>query len=111
MPSPDAQACFFALADPTRLRIVELLSDGRALRVSDLVDQFDLTRQSLTRHLDVLCDAGITTTRREGRERYTALADDPFDSIQRWLSRYDRFWNERLADLKMLVEKEQAQWP
>ena len=53
---------FAALGDPTRRRIVELLADGQARRLSDLVVEFDSTRQTVTRHLDVLGSAGITTT-------------------------------------------------
>ena len=95
---------FAALGDPTRARIVELLSMGKSLRLSDLVQEFDSTRQTVTRHLEVLAAAGITMTERKGRERYTSLSEDAFDPIREWLSRYDRFWDERLDELKALIE-------
>lgn len=106
--APAATDVFAALGDPTRQRIVELLADGQARRLSDLVEEFDSTRQTVTRHLDVLGSAGITTTVRRGRERYTSLSEGAFDPVRDWLSRYDRFWDERLAQLKALIEEGEA---
>ena len=103
----DAEAAtevFAALGDPTRQRIVELLADGRELRLSDLTGEFESTRQTVTRHLDVLCAAGITTTTWRGRERLTSLSPDAFDPVRDWLTRYDRFWDARLERLKTLIE-------
>jgi DNA-binding transcriptional ArsR family regulator len=99
-----AMAVFAALGDPTRARIVQLLAVAHELRLSDLVEEFDSARQTVTRHLDVLGDAGVTTTQRRGRERYTSLSEDAFDPVRDWLKRYDRFWDERLEELKTLVE-------
>lgn len=99
-----AMAIFAALGDPTRARIVQLLAVAHELRLSDLVEEFDSARQTVTRHLDVLGDAGITTTEWRGRERYTSLSEDAFDPVREWLERYDRFWDERLDELKTLIE-------
>jgi DNA-binding transcriptional ArsR family regulator len=99
-----ATAVFAALGDPTRARIVQLLAGADELRLSDLAQEFDSARQTVTRHLDVLGDAGLTTTEWRGRERYTALSDDAFDPVRDWLSRYDRFWDQRLDELKTLIE-------
>ena len=103
-----ATRIFAALGDRTRQRIVELLADGRETRVSDLVREFDSTRQTVTRHLDVLAAAAITRTEWRGRERYTSLAPDAFDPARDWLRRYDRFWDEKLAQLKTLIEAEKT---
>jgi DNA-binding transcriptional ArsR family regulator len=94
---------FAALADPTRARIVQLLAGGNEMRLSDLAGAFDSTRQTVTRHLDVLEAAGITTTERRGRERYTSLSEGAFDPVRDWLVRYDRFWDERLDTLRTLI--------
>jgi DNA-binding transcriptional ArsR family regulator len=105
--NPDTEPAtevFAALGDPTRQRIVELLAEGGELRLSDLAREFDSTRQTVTRHLDVLCAAGITETTWQGRERRTSLSPDAFDPVRDWLSRYDRFWDERLERLKTLIE-------
>ncbi len=99
-----ATTIFAALGDPTRQRITELLAEGREVRLSDLTEEFDLTRQTVTRHLDVLCAAGVAKTDWRGRERYTALSEEAFDSIRDWLGRYDRFWGGKLEELKEFIE-------
>ena len=99
-----ATTIFAALGDPTRQRITEMLAGGRELRLFDLTEEFDLTRQTVTRHLDVLCAAGITKTKWRGRERYTALSEEAFDSIRDWLCRYDLFWGGKLEELKEFIE-------
>jgi len=104
MEKQGATTIFAALGDPTRQRIAELLAEGRELRLSDLAEEFDLTRQTVTRHLDVLCAAGVAKTDWRGRERYTALSEGAFDSIRDWLGRYDRFWSGKLEDLKEFIE-------
>ncbi len=108
--SPESRQAqvFAALADPTRRRIVEMLSDGAERRLSDLADAFDSTRQTVTRHLDVLAAAGITRTERRGRERLTTLSDGAFDPLRDWLQCYDRFREERLAALKTFIEAEES---
>jgi DNA-binding transcriptional ArsR family regulator len=102
---PQAIDVFAALADPTRQRIVEVLADGRELRLSDLAEEFDSVRQTVTRHLDVLSAAGVTRTEWRGRERFTSLSANAFDPVRDWLSHYDRFWDARLGQLKRLIEE------
>ncbi len=104
MKKQQATTIFAALGDPTRQRIAELLAEGRELRLSDLAEEFNLTRQTVTRHLDVLCAAGVAKTNWRGRERYTALSDEAFASIRDWLGRYDRFWDAKLEELKEFIE-------
>ena len=104
MKTQAATAIFAALGDPTRQRIAELLADGHELRLSDLAEEFDLTRQTVTRHLDVLCAAGVAKTNWRGRERYTALSEEAFDPVRDWLGHYDRFWSGKLEELKEFIE-------
>ena len=96
---------FSALADPTRRRIVELLAEGNVLRVGELVARFETSRQAVTRHLDILCEAGLVDTRWRGRERMSRLSPEAFKGIRDWLTRHDRFWEEKLGDLKALIER------
>ena len=100
----DATLVFQALADPTRRRIVELLTTEESLCVNDLASRFSMTRQAVTKHLNCLCDAGIVSTRRLGRERVATLRESGMGPARRWLDRYDRFWDQRLQDLKNIVE-------
>ena len=67
-----AQRCFHALSDETRLRLLELLRAGEQC-VCDLTDSLETGQSRLSFHLKVLKDAGLVTDRREGRWVYYAL--------------------------------------
>jgi len=98
---------FAALSDQTRQRIVELLADGQSVRISDIAIEFSSTRQAVTKHINILCETGVVTTEKRGRERFTRLADNALDPIADWLQRYDKFWGAKLSDLKELIESRQ----
>jgi ArsR family transcriptional regulator len=66
---------FQAMADPTRLRILELLK-GRELCVSAICRHFEMGQPSISRHLDLLRRAGLVTREKRGREVYYAFAAD-----------------------------------
>ena len=97
-----------ALSDPTRRHIVELLAQSEAMRVCELATKFNTTRQAVTKHLDILCNAGLVATERQGRERVSSISRDAFEPIRDWLNQYDRFWTGKLKDLKELVERREA---
>jgi len=99
---------FSALSDPTRRHIVELLTDSDAMRVSELAKKFHTTRQAVTKHLDILCNAGLVTTERPGRERISSISRDAFKPIWDWLNHYDCFWTGKLEDLKELIERRET---
>lgn len=99
---------FAALGDPTRRKIVEtLVVDGPAT-VRDLTAGLPVSRQAVTKHLEILERAGLTRTRREGRERITELAPEPFETARRWFASYDRFWGDALEKLRENVEGEES---
>ncbi len=99
---------FFALSDPTRRHIVELLAQSEAMRVCELATKFNTTRQAVTKHLDILCNAGLVATERQGRERISSISRDAFEPIRDWLNQYDRCWTGKLEDLKELIERRET---
>lgn len=86
---------FQALADPTRRRIVEALSDGET-RVGDIVAQAGIHQSGVSRHLHILHEAGFVTMRPDGQSRLYSLRPDRFRELDQWLARYRRLWEERL---------------
>jgi DNA-binding transcriptional ArsR family regulator len=96
---------FSALSDPTRRQIIELLADSKNMRICELAAKFNTTRQAVTNHLDILCNAGLVATERKGRDRISSISRDAFEPIRGWLNHYDRFWTGKLEDLKELVER------
>jgi DNA-binding transcriptional ArsR family regulator len=86
---------FQTLADPTRLRIVEALSDGEQA-VNDLVRAVDIDQSGVSRHLRILGEAGFVTMRPDGPRRLYSLRPEPFRAIDDWVRSYRRLWEARL---------------
>ncbi|HEV7386391.1 MAG TPA: metalloregulator ArsR/SmtB family transcription factor [Phenylobacterium sp.] len=91
---------YSAIADPTRRRILELLSE-RPEAVQDLAARFEVSRPAISRHLRVLSEAGLVRVQADGRRNIYALQPEPFETVRQWL---DGFWNARLTLLKRLSE-------
>lgn len=78
---------FAALADPTRCRVVELLS-GQARPVHELAAAFDISRPAISRHLRVLKEAGLVKEEKRGRENVYALQRARLKPMQDWLDKH-----------------------
>lgn len=98
-----AAVLFAALGDETRLALVRLCADGPA-SISALADRFQLTRQGVTKHLEVLADAGVLASRREGRERIWDLRPERLVEAREQLEQIARGWDDALVRLKSLAE-------
>jgi DNA-binding transcriptional ArsR family regulator len=102
MPEPDV---FAALANPVRRRLLEALREG-PLPAGELAGRFALSRPAVSEHLAVLRQTGLVREEPRGRHRYYHLAAEPLAEIQDWLHPFERFWRDRLAALKSLVEEQ-----
>ena len=90
---------FEVIADPTRRRLIELLTD-RERPAGELVTYFDVSFSAISQQLRILSDANIVQSRREGRKQIYRLNPESLDPIADWLSRYARtFWKRRLNAL------------
>jgi DNA-binding transcriptional ArsR family regulator len=94
---------FEALADPTRRRIVELVSE-RERSAGELAAAFSISRPGVSKHLRVLREEGIVQARDEGTRRLYSLADDGLDEVDDWLR---RFWTNRLDALETELRRGQ----
>jgi len=101
----DEEAVFRALADPSRRRLLDLLfeRDGRTL--TGLESQLPMTRFGVMKHLRVLEEAGLISTRKVGREKLHYLNPVPIQLISdRWITKYAAVRASALADLKAALE-------
>jgi len=100
---------FGALADPTRRSIIARLASGEAT-VMELAEPFDLSQPAISKHLKVLERAGLITRGRDAQRRPCRLEPATLAELDRWLSRFRKFWDEsfeRLDDvLRDLKAKE-----
>jgi DNA-binding transcriptional ArsR family regulator len=99
---------FGALADPTRLAVVDRLALGPA-SVSDLGAPFDMAAPSFLKHLKILEEAGVVTTEKKGRVRTVRLAPDGLGWVETWLRQHRRTWERRLDDLGRFLEEDKDQ--
>ncbi len=99
-------ATFRAIADPTRRRILELLATSdQGMSLVALADNFDSSRQAVTKHVKLLCAAGLVTMEKRGREQLCrAVPPAGLESVKEWLAEYDRFWQQKLADLGQYLD-------
>ncbi len=102
-----AALLFAALGDPTRLALLQRLSERGPASISMLAERFPvMTRQAVTKHLHVLAAAGVIGGTREGREHVWAVNADRLADARRWLDLIGRGWDDALARLKAHAEAE-----
>ena len=82
---------FFALSDPVRREILQLL-DETPLLVSELAAPFDISLQAVSRHIQVLVRAGLVRQERTGRISRCTLDAGPILAAAVWINRYSKYW-------------------
>jgi DNA-binding transcriptional ArsR family regulator len=97
---------FETLADPSRLRIVELLHDGEQ-PVNDLVERLEIHQSGVSRHLRILQEAGFVQVRPQGQQRLYSLRPERFQELDEWLERYRALWESRLDRFGRELERRQ----
>jgi DNA-binding transcriptional ArsR family regulator len=101
-----AAVLFAALGDPTRLTLLQRLSADGPASISMLADSFrSMTRQGVTKHLQVLAAAGVIEGNRQGREQVWALNPQRLADGRRQLDSIAAGWGEALVRFKKLVEE------
>lgn len=99
------QQAFRALADPTRRDILAMLT-RQEMTIAQVSDRFDMTRAAVKKHLTVLSDGGLITVEARGRERINRLNPIGLAPVLDWFDIFDRFWDDRLTDLKSAIERD-----
>lgn len=95
---------FSALADPTRRAILARLAAGEAT-VNELVEPFDLSQPTISKHLKVLEGAGLVSRGREAQFRPVRLNAAPLEAAAHWIGDYRRFWEESFDRLDAYVSE------
>lgn len=95
---------FFALGDKTRLQLVAALCVGGVFSIAQLTANTALTRQAVTKHLQVLADAGLVKDLKMGRERLWQFEPRQLDEARRTLELIARQWDQALGRFKLAME-------
>jgi DNA-binding transcriptional ArsR family regulator len=97
-------AAFAAISDATRRGVLERL--GRAdASITELAERFDMTLTGMKKHVSVLEQAGLVTTRKVGRVRTCSLGGRGLEEEAAWIERYRQMWAARFAELDKIVEQ------
>lgn len=103
-PAPELATVFFALGDRTRLQLIALLCAGGALSIAHLTANTELTRQAVTKHLQVLAEAGLVNDVKVGRERLWQFDPTQVEAARRSLEVISQQWDMALGRLKASLE-------
>lgn len=96
---------FQAIADPSRRQMLILLTKEK-MSINSLAGNFkEISRPAVSKHVKVLCEAGLVLIHDHGRERVCELHEDGFDEIKNWLIFFDQFWKDKLQNLENLLNK------
>jgi DNA-binding transcriptional ArsR family regulator len=95
-----AGAVFQALADPTRRKVIALLSSSGPVTATQLAGRLPITRQAIAKHLAALAEAGLVSAAREGREVRYRLTPPPLRDAVSWMATVGAEWDARLDALR-----------
>jgi DNA-binding transcriptional ArsR family regulator len=104
-PVRDTAPLFAALGDETRLRLILRLSAGGPGSITQLSEKSSVSRQAITKHLQVLADAGLVRDTRRGRERVWGIEPKGLADAHDYLDRISRQWDDALERLRVFVER------
>ena len=97
-----------ALAEPNRLRIVELLRD-KPYPVGEIARRLVLRQPQVSKHLRILSDAGLVRARPVAQQRIYQLQAKPFKELDNWLETFRRIWETRLDTLGEYMQELKAE--
>jgi DNA-binding transcriptional ArsR family regulator len=104
----DVELVFKALADPHRRHLIELLSQQEGQNLNELCAYLPMSRIGVMKHLRILEEAGLITTRKVGRERLHYLNGEPLRDVAEWATQYRRHWEARMDRLAEFLRDAQA---
>jgi len=103
--SSRSDGLFKALADPSRRKILRLLSNGD-LPLNQIEQRFRMSRPAVIKHIRVLKECRLVRVRKAGRETIHQLNPRPFRLLRDWASHFDAFWDRGFQNLKEQVESD-----
>jgi DNA-binding transcriptional ArsR family regulator len=97
---------FAALAEPTRLSIIDMLASRGELAASDISKAFSCTPSAISQHLKVLREAGLARMQKRGQQRVYSLNPTPITEAGLWLQERTNQWNARLDAMETYMTEQ-----
>lgn len=101
---------FQAIADPTRRAIIALIA-LQAMTPNAIAENFQTTRQAVSKHLRVLTECELVKQEQHGREIYYSLQVERLQEVDHWLSQYKKLWETRFTQLDQVLATLKQQNP
>ncbi|HSE29707.1 MAG TPA: helix-turn-helix domain-containing protein [Candidatus Saccharimonadales bacterium] len=101
-----AAQVFNALGDPTRLEIVQRLSNGTSYTITSVSEGLKISRQAIRKHLQVLADAKLIRLSHKGRDTQVELEKQTLEQAAAFIVQIEKQWDVRLDSLRNYVEKQ-----
>lgn len=95
-----------AAADPTRRAILTMLAQQGPMRVTDIARRFEMSLNSVSKHIKVLENAGLASRRTEWREHLIEVQIEPLSQIDRWFDELRSIWAIRLDALEHALKED-----
>src|SRR6476469_3127737 len=89
---------FQAIADPTRRAIIALIAI-QAMTPNAIAENFNTTRQAVSKHLRILTECDLVKQQQQGREIYYSLEIEKMKEIDKWLDQFRKLWEARFNQL------------
>lgn len=99
---------FQAIADPTRRAIIGLIA-LQAMTPGAIAENFNTTRQAVSKHLRILTECELVKQEQQGREIYYSLEIEKMKEIDKWLEQYRTIWESRFNQLDNLLSAVKSQ--
>ena len=93
---------FQAIADPTRRAIIALIA-LHAMTPNAIADNFNTTRQAVSKHLRILTECNLVKQEQLGREIYYSLEIEKMKEIDKWLNQFRKIWETRFNQLDKVL--------
>lgn len=93
---------FQAIADPTRRAILVLIS-ANALTPNAIAEQFNTTRQAVSKHIKILNECELLDEKKVGREIYYQLKIEKMKEVDQWLEQFKKIWESRFNQLDQVL--------
>ncbi len=96
---------FNAIAEPRRREILDVLVDGKAHAVGEVVERLRIPQPAVSKHLGVLREVGIVSVSKRGQRRLYRLNAEELKPVHDWVKTYQRFWGHQLDRIKERAER------
>ncbi len=89
---------YHAISDPTRREIINLVA-SQPSNVNSIAEKFDMTRQGISLHLQILADCGLVVIKKRGRDRFCEARLEQLNEVVNWVEQSKKLWVRRFEKL------------